>query len=120
MMRFFAAGEQLIGWKKGVSPNILDCKYEDLLVDTPGTLRNWFEFLGLNASNDLIMDIVDKTSFSRLTKGRKPGEEDVTNHFRKGVAGDWKQYFTAEVKKEFNLHYGEILIEWGYEHDGDW
>lgn len=120
MMGLFAFGDQMKSWKKGKTPNILDEKYEELLADTDGTLRRWYDYLGLVVSDDLIKDIIEKTSFTKLTKGRKQGDEDVTSHFRKGVAGDWKNYFTPKVKEAFKSQYGDILIEWGYEQDQNW
>ena len=39
---------------------------------------------------------------------------------RKGVAGDWKNYFTPPVKEAFKRHYGSLLVDAGYESDLDW
>jgi len=41
--------------------------------------------------------------------------------FRKGIIGDWKNYFTEEIKEEFNQNGGGmVLIEEGYEKDYNW
>jgi len=41
--------------------------------------------------------------------------------FRKGIIGDWKNYFTEEIKEEFIERGGGIvLIENGYEKDYNW
>jgi hypothetical protein len=40
--------------------------------------------------------------------------------FRKGVSGDWKNYFTAQHKSVFKEVAGQLLIDLGYEKDMDW
>ena len=64
--------------------------------------------------------ILKRHSFIRNTNGRKQGQENVTHHYRKGVAGDWRNYFTPRVTKEFKQRYGDLLIELGYESSHDW
>lgn len=59
-------------------------------------------------------------SFERLSGGRQPGEEDVASHYRKGVAGDWRNYFTEPVKDEFKARWGQLLVSTGYETGLDW
>ena len=52
--------------------------------------------------------------------GRKPGEEDVASHERKGVAGDWKNHFSARLARRFKDRFGELLVATGYERDDRW
>lgn len=52
--------------------------------------------------------------------GRNPGEENIRSHERKGVAGDWRNHFTDKVAKEFQKHYGELLLATGYEENDRW
>jgi len=40
--------------------------------------------------------------------------------FRKGQIGVWKTQFTELNKKNYKIHYGEILIDWGYEKNYEW
>ena len=49
-----------------------------------------------------------------------PQARRVQSHFRKGVAGDWKNYFDDKVKSVFKDAYGHILVATGYESDMDW
>jgi len=58
--------------------------------------------------------------FEQFSGGRQRGEEDVHSHFRKGVSGDWRQYFTAPVKAAFKERFGDVLIACGYEKSNDW
>ncbi|MFX0022557.1 MAG: sulfotransferase domain-containing protein [Candidatus Hermodarchaeota archaeon] len=39
---------------------------------------------------------------------------------RKGIIGDWKNYFNKESKKFFKLIAGDLLINLGYEESHDW
>jgi hypothetical protein len=63
---------------------------------------------------------VDSASFEKLSRGRERGEEDPSSFYRKGVAGDWKKYFTEEDRRVFKEEAGELLIRLGYEEDLDW
>jgi len=58
--------------------------------------------------------------FDQFSGGRRRGEEDVHSHVRKGVSGDWGQYFTAPVKAAFKERFGDVLIACGYEKSNDW
>jgi hypothetical protein len=64
--------------------------------------------------------ILSVNSFETYAKGRKKGEEDAQSHFRKGVAGDWKNHFTPKVKDVFKERYGQLLIDLKYENSLDW
>jgi sulfotransferase family protein len=63
---------------------------------------------------------VETRRFERMSKGRPRGEEDVSAHLRKGVAGDWRNYFTEPVKDVFKERWGPLLVSAGYESDLDW
>ena len=71
-------------------------------------------------SEDTVRGIVDKYAFQRITKGRAPGEEDATSHFRKGVPGDWRNHFGSEHRELFDELWGDILLKLGYERDRSW
>ncbi len=43
-----------------------------------------------------------------------------SSRLRKGVAGDWKEAFTAEDKRIVKEVAGDVLIRFGYERDGNW
>ncbi len=53
--------------------------------------------------------------FSKLTKGRKEGAENVKHHYRKGVAGDWKNHFNQEHCRYFKNEYNDLLLKLKYE-----
>jgi hypothetical protein len=64
--------------------------------------------------------ILWRNSFNRRSGGRLHGEEDQRNHYRKGVSGDWRNYFTPKVKDAFKERYAGLLSRLGYEADENW
>lgn len=68
----------------------------------------------------LLRHIVACNAFDMLAQGRQPGQEDTQHHYRKGVAGDWRTYFTPRVTAAFKERYGEMIIRLGYEKEWDW
>lgn len=54
-------------------------------------------------------EIIEAFDFKNSSDGRKKGEEDITSHYRKGVAGDWKNHFTREHEQMFYDKYPDIL-----------
>jgi sulfotransferase family protein len=96
-------------------------KYEDLLVRDEEILsRVLLDQCQLPSSRVRFRQVVASNRFEALTGGRKPGAEDLASHERKGVAGDWRNYFTDRVARTFKDYYGALLIETGYEHDDRW
>jgi hypothetical protein len=99
--------------------NYVEVRYEDLLVRPVEETTRLLQFLGADAAEDTVKQCVEVTSFERVSK-RKPGEEDSSSFFRKGVAGDWRNVFNEEDKQVFKKVAGNLLIELGYEEDDDW
>ncbi|MCQ6274866.1 sulfotransferase domain-containing protein [Bacillus sp. V3B] len=95
-------------------------KYEDLLRRDVQILEKLLihEFK-LPIPTNQLKEIIIKNQFSNIT-GRNPGDEDITKHSRKGIQGDWKNYFTEEVKRLFKEKYGNHLITAGYETNKEW
>ena len=96
-------------------------RYEDLLAhDVDILVPLLTERCPLGLPPQQVRDAVLACRFERLTGGRSQGEEDVQSHERKGVAGDWRTYFTERVARDFKTRYGDLLIATGYEKDLDW
>lgn len=77
-----------------------------------------FERKNLNALR--LLSIIYDNDFKRMSKGRTQGEENAHHHYRKGIHGDWKNYFNDTHKNYFKEHYNEILVKLGYEKDTSW
>lgn len=97
----------------------LEVRYEDLLAD-PYILRDIFAFLGVACGEAVVTACVEAHTFEKQTKGRKPGEADPTHTTRKGIVGDWKNYFSEANRALFKDLAGDVLIDLGYEADNDW
>jgi hypothetical protein len=96
-------------------------RYEDLLEHDLEILEPLLlDACKLPLDRARFREIVMTNRFEQLTQGRSRGEEDVTAHERKGIAGDWRNYFSDEVKRMFKNRYGGVLIATGYERDFDW
>jgi hypothetical protein len=98
---------------------VFACAYESLLADGVSVAKSLFRFLGLSHDDPLITDLLERSSF-RFYAGRERGEEDRKRFYRKGIAGDWKNHFTAEDTALFKEIAGDMLIRLGYEQDLSW
>ena len=107
--------------QKFISPEeLISVRYEDLLASPLQILNRIVISTTFNVpARGELEDIVDRFSFQTQT-GRRPGEENRQSFIRKGVAGDWKNYFSAESAKLFNQYAGKTLIKLGYEPDDSW
>jgi hypothetical protein len=117
-------------WRTRVSKTVTDgptllganygeVRYEDLLEKPEEEVGRLLEFLGADASEQVVRRCVGAASFEKLANGRKRGQE-AASFFRKGIAGDWKNVFTEQNKQDFKAAAGELLIELGYEEDDNW
>lgn len=110
------------GWHRPeeASSGIAYLSYEALLDDCAGNLgRAIEEITGRPIDPWQIATTVEKMSMKRET-GRDPGQSDITQHIRKGVAGDWRNCFSREAAELFNELAGDTLVRLGYEADADW
>jgi hypothetical protein len=95
-------------------------RYEEMVVDEQGVYRRICRYAGFDQISDEALErIVNFNSFEDRT-GRKRGEEDRSNHRRKGIVGDWCNHFTPAVIEAFKSKYGQHLVDTGYETNLDW
>jgi hypothetical protein len=71
-------------------------------------------------SSKNLKKIIHQNSFSKKAKGRKKGQEDTKNHYRKGVHGDWKNHFNSRHILTFKDNYNDLIVKLGYESNPDW
>jgi hypothetical protein len=99
---------------------VLKVKYENLKSDTLSEIKRVCRYLNINISNELIIKSIEYFSFRYLSGGREEGQMDPSHYCRKGITGDWKNYFSEDQKIQFKEKYGKALIELGYENDLNW
>lgn len=101
--------------------NIIVLRYEELIGEKKiDTFIRLMAHLDMTVSEKNIEHLIEKYSFERFSKGRAAGVENIKSHYRKGVSGDWKNYFSEEHKKIFKEENGQLLIDLNYEKDLDW
>lgn len=104
---WWKAGERLI-------------RYEELLKNDVDILKQIIiDEAGWPIMPEALEKIVVANRFENLT-GRPRGVENIKAHERKGVSGDWQNYFTPRIKDAFKALYGGLLVTLGYEDDLLW
>ena len=111
------AFRQMDDWEPEAYPNVLEVKYEELLVDDFGTFSRIVEHLGIPIPEDRLRKIIAKCSFKKLSGGRTRGDEDEKNHYRKGVSGDWPNHMPpgSRAFEAFDERYGHLVDKFGYD-----
>ncbi|HWY76701.1 MAG TPA: sulfotransferase domain-containing protein [Verrucomicrobiae bacterium] len=92
----------------------LHLSYESLVADPMTQAVKLFQFLGLNSDPDLLGSCIRAAAFETLSGGRQCGQENNGSFFRKGVVGDWKNWFRAEQRDLFEQRAGTLLKSLGY------
>lgn len=89
-------------------------KFEDLILNPEATLRSLLAFHGMDFSDTEIASALQMASFQAMA-GRAPGEENRNSHYRKGIAGDWRNYFNAKQHADLWVKVGRTLHRLGYQ-----
>lgn len=100
--------------------NTLCISYEEMNRDLQPILEKVFKFLKTKSSKEILENCLKQSSFKGMSGGREKGQLDPTAHVRKGIVGDWRNYFTKTDAKLFHQLAGKELIQWGYEQDESW
>lgn len=102
-------------WRANAAPEgSLTLRYEDLLADTPGGLARVARCLGLDDAPETIDRIARAHSFAAMSGGRDQGEEKQDSFVRKGIAGEWRERFPADVLDHYQSIIGDFMAELGY------
>ena len=111
---------QLSWWKYRDDPRFLVVKYEDMLDDPKKAILQVADHLNKKLSDDLLQKIVERTSFKfmkshpMLNYSTFGGLDTADTPFiRKGMVGDWKNYFSEEQRQ-----YVDKLIKEKFEPEG--
>jgi hypothetical protein len=88
-------------------------------TDLAGELTKLLTAVGAEISPEILQRCVDEVTFEKMT-GRPAGSEKPTAKARKGIVGDWKNYFTRADGELFDQLAGQQLLAMGYEINHDW
>lgn len=97
-------------------PEVLLVRFEDLILDDG--FFHWkkiFDHFDISIPEDSLRQLLVKHNFETLSGGRQPGSENQESHYRKGVHGDWMNYFSDTVTRQFNQLTGDLVSKLGYE-----
>ncbi len=98
---------------------VLVVRYEDMLVDQARELQRICQFLEVDDSADICRSCRDAVTFEKITQ-RKQGVEVATAKARKGICGDWKNYFTRSDAELYQSQCGHWLHYYGYSRGQGW
>lgn len=105
-------------WEHRNDPNVLLVAYEDLHRDPGGVIQRVAVFLGRPLREDEVAAVAEHCHFGRMARNpatnyehwrklgflRPPAEGEAAGgrFMRKGIVGDWKNYFTPEMNAEMD------------------
>lgn len=89
-------------------------RYEDLSADFEGTFSRLLDWLGLDASPQIVARIKADTSFEKMSGGRSKGDEDVSSNIRKGIVGEWRSLLSESDRERAWTLAGNELSLFGY------
>lgn len=107
----------LRSWRSAADcENVRIVRYEDLTGSN--AVQVWSDLLAacdIRVPEDVLRRVLDTYSFTKISGGRQPGKEDKRHKYRKGLSGDWKNYFDAEISERFYVRHGDLPQELGYD-----
>jgi hypothetical protein len=96
-------------WKHKDDENLLFIKYEDMKQNLKGHVNLIAEFLGFNLTEEESKSIAQKCMFQAMKANPKTNLDQYPDFFkpgnsfmRKGIIGDWSNYFADEQLTEFD------------------
>lgn len=97
-------------------PNILKITFEEMKLDPLGTVKIIAEFVDIPCTDNFIEDIVDKCNFRNIKENKTDDStcmhpENKPTLFRKGVIGDWKNWFTVSQNELFDELYDKEMAD---------
>ncbi|XP_069100136.1 sulfotransferase 1B1-like [Pleurodeles waltl] len=105
-------------WEKTKDHPVLYIFYEDMKEDPKREIRKVAQFLGKDLGENVLENIVNKTSFEVMKDNPRTNyvtntapffQTDISPFMRKGVAGDWKNHFTVAQNERFDEDYGRKM-----------
>lgn len=101
-------------------PGVTCVRYEDLLTNGTDTIEKILHGIGIDAiQRERIAETYRHFEFKNMA-GRAQGTENRESFLRKGVSGDWKNYFSRQAAEVFDGFAGDVLKRAGYAHGRGW
>lgn len=95
-------------------------RYEGMKQNQGEVLATVFDHLACDYDSEVIAQCIERATFEKMS-GRAVGDENAPlADARKGISGDWKNYFTRKDGELFDELAGQLLIDLGYEKNRDW
>lgn len=99
-------------------PRIKELRYEDIFGNEKQVFSELFKHYGFDKKmTSTGLKFVENFTFENQ---KKKGKTGGNQHISKGVWGQWKEYFSLELKKVFKERHQALLEKLGYEHDDTW
>jgi len=93
--------------------------YERLVERSFEEFQNILAFFQLAVPAERLHDVLKRHSF-QARSGRPKGQSNVLSHYRRGVAGDWRNYFDREFGELFEGALPGLLTDFQYELSAKW
>lgn len=95
-------------------------RYEQMKSDLTEVLARLLDACGIRSTHQQRLSCEAQSRFEVMSGGRAAGHDNPGAMIRKGVVGDWRNYFTRRDGEMFMDIAGAQLIEMGYAEDGRW
>jgi hypothetical protein len=96
-------------------PLVLMTTYEKLTTEPEVHLKKLLDWMDVSVSDNSLRALIAKHRFTAYANGRSPGEENVESHYRRGVAGDWKNHFDEVTLDYFYDVTADLVSLLGYD-----
>ncbi|PIK58211.1 putative sulfotransferase 1C2A [Apostichopus japonicus] len=103
-------------WERRNEPNVLFIKYEDMKKDLRASVLQVSQFLAKSLTDEQLDNICENVTFNNMRKNPNVNPDSEgglgtnwkksnANHLtflRKGIVGDWKNWFTVTQSEKFD------------------
>lgn len=96
-----------------VDARVCMVRFERMHAESENQRRQMYRFLGLDPAAAQPLSEASYTVPAR-------GVQQIGSPIRRGLPGEWRNYFSDDTKRWFRRIAGKELIELGYERDDDW
>ncbi|XP_063156411.1 sulfotransferase 1B1 isoform X2 [Candoia aspera] len=107
-------------WNKRNDHPMIYLFYEDMKEDPKREIKKIIHFLGKNLDKSVVDKIVYHTSFDMMKNNPMTNyrmapaavmDHSISPFMRKGIAGDWKNYFTVAQNEAFDEDYKKKMAD---------